>query len=75
MERSSRDGMGMGLLAGAVIGFVAGILFAPRRGYETRQMLREKYDDLSSTVRTRADQWRSRGNRVDGTEEEIESKV
>ena len=35
-------GFGIGLLVGAAIGVALGILFAPRPGVETRQMLREK---------------------------------
>jgi len=37
-------GFGIGLLVGAAIGVALGILFAPRPGAETRQMLREKAD-------------------------------
>lgn len=51
-----------GLIIGAAIGAVAGILAAPRAGRETRQLLRKSADalpelaeDLSSSVQLQAD--------------------
>lgn len=51
-----------GLIIGAAIGAVAGILSAPRAGRETRQLLRKSADalpelaeDLSSSVQLQAD--------------------
>jgi len=37
----------VGFLAGAAIGAVAGILFAPEKGDKTRQNLRKKVKELS----------------------------
>ena len=42
---SSKDafaGIGLGIAIGAVIGLAAGMLYAPRPGEETRQILKEK---------------------------------
>lgn len=51
-----------GLLVGAALGTLAGILMAPRSGRETRQLLRKSADalpelaeDLSSSVQLQAD--------------------
>ncbi|WP_421657648.1 YtxH domain-containing protein [Leptothermofonsia sp. ETS-13] len=51
-----------GLIVGAALGAVAGILVAPRAGRETRQLLRKSADalpelaeDLSSSVQLQAD--------------------
>lgn len=38
-----------------VIGFVVGVLFAPRSGAETRRMLREKFEALVNQVFELAD--------------------
>ncbi|MEM6423612.1 MAG: YtxH domain-containing protein [Cyanobacteria bacterium P01_C01_bin.73] len=51
-----------GLLIGAAVGAVAGVLAAPRSGKETRQLLRKSADalpelveDLSTTLQLQAD--------------------
>ena len=43
----SSFGFGMGLLAGVVGGIVAGVLFAPRPGYEMREKVKETVCDLA----------------------------
>ena len=46
---SSKDafaGIGVGIVIGTVIGLVAGMLYAPRPGEETREILKEKTDDF-----------------------------
>lgn len=37
---------GIGLLMGAVIGLAIGFLYAPRRGAETRELIKEKAEDV-----------------------------
>jgi gas vesicle protein len=37
----------IGLLAGAAVGAIAGVLFAPDKGSKTREKLRDKLIDLS----------------------------
>lgn len=51
-----------GLIIGSAIGAVAGLLYAPRRGHETRQILKksaqalpEIAEDLSTSVQLQAD--------------------
>ena len=43
---TSRNNLITGLLAGAIIGAAAGILFAPKPGRETRQVVGAKAVDL-----------------------------
>ena len=41
-ENGMAKGLVIGLLAGAVFGLVVGMLYAPKSGVETREMLKEK---------------------------------
>ena len=46
---SSKDavtGIGLGIAIGAVIGLAAGMLYAPRPGEETREILKDKADEF-----------------------------
>ncbi len=42
MNKDNVTGFGIGLLAGAVIGGVIALLYAPKSGKETREMLKSK---------------------------------
>jgi gas vesicle protein len=56
---SERDGNSfLWFLAGLGIGAIAGVLYAPRSGDETRQALRSKAEDGREFVRDRAKQAR-----------------
>ena len=46
MSRERNSGIVLGLLAGAAIGSLLGVLFAPEKGVETRKRLRRKAEDL-----------------------------
>ena len=46
MSREKNSGIVLGLLAGAAIGSLLGVLFAPEKGRETRKRLRRKAEDL-----------------------------
>ncbi len=48
-----------GFLLGAVLGMVAAVLVAPRRGEETREMLRSRAEVWQDEVTTRLEQARS----------------
>ena len=59
-ESSGGGGILLGLLMGAVGGFVAGMVFAPKSGEETRAFIldqsrewRDKADELTSAARER----------------------
>ena len=43
----------LGFLAGAAVGSILGILFAPDKGEETRRKISETYTDLSDTIRNK----------------------
>jgi gas vesicle protein len=51
MNRDRAVGLGIGLLTGAIIGGVIGLLFAPRTGKETRQLIKEKATDVADLVK------------------------
>ncbi len=42
MNKDNAIGFGIGLLSGAVIGGVVALLFAPKSGKETRQLIKDK---------------------------------
>ena len=46
MSRERNSGIVLGLLAGAAIGSLLGVLFAPEKGVETRRKIRRKAEDL-----------------------------
>jgi len=47
-------------LAGLGIGAAIALLFAPRSGEETREYLRERYDDVRDTTKKKARELRER---------------
>ncbi len=44
-NKETVTGIGLGIAIGAVIGLAIGMLYAPRPGEETREILREKAED------------------------------
>ena len=55
------------LLIGVGIGALISLLFAPKSGQETRQLLRRKYDDALRGISRQTDNLRRRGAEVLGT--------
>jgi gas vesicle protein len=51
MNKDHAVGFGVGLLAGAVIGGVIALLYAPKTGKETRQMIKDKATDMVDAVK------------------------
>ncbi len=47
-------GLLVGVLAGAAVGLAIGILYAPRSGVETRELIREKTGAFASGLKERA---------------------
>ena len=46
-----------GILAGAAVGAILGILFAPDKGSETRKKIAEKGTDLTDNIKTKASEY------------------
>ena len=54
MNKDHAVGFGVGLLAGAVIGGVIALLFAPQSGKETRQMIKDKATGMVDAIKGKA---------------------
>ena len=61
-KKQSSNGLGIVLLAAAV-GTVAGLLFAPKRGTETREELKNKYNGVKNKTQDGAMDAKDRLNR------------
>jgi len=51
MNRDNTIGFGIGFLTGAVVGGVIALLFAPRSGKETRQLIKDKAVETRDNVK------------------------
>ena len=51
MNKDNAIGFGIGLLTGAVIGGVIALLYAPKSGKETRQMIKDKATAVVDAVK------------------------
>jgi gas vesicle protein len=51
MNKDCAIGFGIGLLAGAIIGGTIALLYAPRTGKETRQLIKDKATEVIDTAR------------------------
>ena len=51
MNKDNVVGFGIGLLAGAAIGGAIALLFAPKTGKETRQLIKDKATDVVDAVK------------------------
>jgi gas vesicle protein len=51
MNKDNAIGFGIGLLAGAVIGGVIALLYAPKSGKETRQLIKDKATEVVDAVK------------------------
>jgi len=54
MNRDHVAGFGLGLLTGAVIGGVIALLYAPKSGKVTRQLLKDAVEEVADTVKETA---------------------
>jgi gas vesicle protein len=61
MNKDHAIGFGVGLLAGAVIGGVIALLYAPKTGKETRQLIKDKATDVVDAVKGAASEANRRG--------------
>ena len=53
----SKGKFGLGLLFGAAVGAVAGILTAPKSGKETRKELKEKAEEIGKVVKEKTSEF------------------
>ena len=51
MNKDHAKGFGIGLLVGAAIGGVIALLYAPKTGKETRQLIKDKATKVVDTVK------------------------
>ena len=51
MNTDNAIGFGIGLLAGAVIGGAIALLYAPKSGKETRQLIKDKTTEVVEVVK------------------------
>ena len=51
MESQTLEGFGIGLLTGAFIGVAIALLYAPKSGKETRQLIKDKTTEVVDTVK------------------------
>ena len=51
MNKDNAIGFGIGLLVGAAIGGVIALLYAPKTGKETRQLIKDKATEVVDTVK------------------------
>jgi gas vesicle protein len=54
MNKDHAIGFGIGLVTGAVIGGVIALLYAPKTGKETRQLIKDKATAVVDTVKEKA---------------------
>jgi gas vesicle protein len=54
MNKDHAIGFGIGLLAGAIIGGVIALLYAPKTGKETRQLIKDKTTEVVDAVKGKA---------------------
>jgi len=54
MNKDQVVSFGIGLLAGAVIGGVMALLYAPKTGKETRQLIKDKTTEVVDAVKDKA---------------------
>lgn len=53
MNKDRCIGFGIGLLSGAAIGGIIALLYSPRSGKETRQLIGDKANDVVESVKER----------------------
>ena len=51
MNKDNAIGFGIGLLTGAIIGGVIALLYAPKTGKETRQLIKDKAAEVVDAVK------------------------
>ena len=68
-DNGMAKGLVIGLLAGAVFGVAVGMLYAPKSGAETREMLREKAMEAREKAGEMIDKVKERAQAMRGARE------
>jgi gas vesicle protein len=55
MNKDNACGFGAGLLTGAVIGGIIALLYAPKTGKQTRQLIKDKANEMVDILQEKAD--------------------
>jgi len=63
-EKEKGAAFAMGILAGTAIGLAVGLLYAPRPGTETREMLKEKTEDARHKAADIVQEARERAKKI-----------
>lgn len=70
---SKKGKFGLGLLLGAAVGAVAGILTAPKSGKETREDLKQKGKEIADAAKTKGEKVaKNTGEFVEGAKEKLD---
>ena len=65
MEGNERAaGLGLGLLVGAAIGLALGFMYAPKSGKETREMVKQKANEVADRAGKMMGEARERGKKI-----------
>ena len=56
MNKDNAIGFGIGLVTGAAIGGVIALLYAPRSGKQTRQLIKDKVTEVVDVVKEKTDE-------------------
>ena len=54
MNKDHAIGFGVGLLSGALIGGIIALLYAPKSGKDTRQMIKDKTTEVVDAVKEKS---------------------
>jgi gas vesicle protein len=64
MNKKSGTGFVLGAALGAVIGAIGGVLYAPKKGDETRKELKEKLDEYSEKANAAAKELQDKSKNI-----------
>ena len=72
MEKGTMRGIGIGLIAGAVIGAGLGLLYAPHSGKKTRKEIMDRAEDFGDEIKKRAEKM---SNAIGDSAEKYRKKI
>ena len=72
---SGFTGIVAGLTAGTIIGLAVGLLFAPKKGSETREIIRERAEEIRDKATDAVDRTKDRIARMRHKDEDTETEA